>query len=85
MNKHQLQIVLGSATSILRLYGAFTLTDTETDKMGLKPIDLGHCICLCQCEHLHTIPHNPFLSVSASVSVNTSLQLVICNPPEHLR
>ena len=42
-------------------YGAFTLTKTETetktetgtktDKMGLKPIDIGQCICLG--------PHNP--------------------------
>ena len=43
-------------------YGAFTLTETETetDKMGLKPIDICHCICLGQYEHLHTIPYNPF-------------------------
>ena len=43
-------------------YGAFTLTETETEteKMGLKPIDIGHCICLGQNEHLHTIPYNPF-------------------------
>ena len=27
--------------------------------MGLKPIDNGLCRCLCQCEHLHTIPYNP--------------------------
>ena len=41
-------------------YGAFTLAETETDKMGLKPIDICHCICLGQYEHLHKIPHNPF-------------------------
>ena len=29
---------------------------TETDKMGLKPIGIGHCICSCQYENLHTIP-----------------------------
>ena len=32
---------------------AFTLTETETDKMGLKPIDIGHCIYFGQYEHLH--------------------------------
>ena len=41
-------------------HGAFTLTETETDKMGLKPIDIGHCIYLGQYEHLHIIPYNPF-------------------------
>ena len=27
-------------------YGAFTLTETDTDtnKIGLKPIDIGHCM-----------------------------------------
>ena len=28
--------------------------------MGLKPIDICHCICLGQYEHLHTIPDNRF-------------------------
>ena len=39
--------------------GVFTLTETETDRMGLKPIGIGNCICLGQCEH-HTIPYNLF-------------------------
>ena len=26
--------------------------------MGLKPIDIGHCICLGQYEHLHPISYN---------------------------
>ena len=33
----------------------FTLTETETDK---KWVVIG--LCLCQCEHLYTIPYNPF-------------------------
>ena len=28
--------------------------------MGLKPIDIGHCICLGQYEHLHIISYSPF-------------------------
>ena len=42
-------------------WGVFTLTETETDKMGLKPIGIGHCNCLGQYEHLHMIPDNRFL------------------------
>ena len=41
-------------------YGAFTPTETETDRMGLKPNDIGHCICLGQYEHFYTISYNPF-------------------------
>ena len=41
----------------------FTLTESETDKMGLKPIGIGHCMCLGQCKHLHTILYNPFFSL----------------------
>ena len=40
-----------------------SLKVTETDKMGLKPIDIGYCICFGQYEHLHTIPYNPFFIV----------------------
>ena len=36
------------------------LTETETDEICLKPIDICHYIGLGQYEHLHTIPHNPF-------------------------
>ena len=35
--------------------------DRETDKMGLKPNDIGLCICLGQYEHLHTVPYDSFL------------------------
>ena len=35
-------------------------TETDTDQMGLKPIDISHCICLGQGEHLHTIPYYLF-------------------------
>ena len=46
----------------------FTLTETETEKMGLKAIDIGHCICLGQYEHLHTIPYNPcFIDLGLSL------------------
>ena len=55
--------------------GVFTLTETETNKMGLKPIGIGHCICLGQYEHLHIIPYNPFLTASVSVSVNTYIYI----------
>ena len=72
-----------NSTSFKPIYGAFTLpdtkteTDTETDKMRLNPIDIGHWICLNQYEHIHAIPYIPFLSVSVSasafVNVNTPL------------
>ena len=54
--------------------GVFTLpdTNTDTDKMGLQPncicvsVGVGVCVSVGQCEHLHTILYNPFLSVSVS-------------------
>ena len=45
--------------------GAFTLPDTDTDKMGSKPN--GH---LRWCLSLYTIPYKPFLSLSVSGCVN---------------
>ena len=35
----------------MKLRSEYSKTETETDKMGLKPIDIGHSICLGQYEH----------------------------------
>ena len=56
--------------------GAFTIreteadTETETDKMAIVPNGIRVPV---QYKYLHTILIKPFLSISVSVSVNTSL------------
>ena len=56
-----------------RIRSEYSKTETETDKKGLNPIDIGHCICLGQYEHLHTIPYNPFF-----IGLGLSLGLCQC-------
>ena len=62
-------------------YDVFTLTETKADK-GTEPIKrvLNPLAFVTvsvsvsgQCEHLHIILYNPFLSVSVAVSVSVSL------------
>ena len=56
-----------------------TNTETETDKIGLKPIGIGHCICLGQYEHLPTIPYiyNPFFNGPGLCRCEHTLTIVL--------
>ena len=68
--------ILGTRPHYIHFNQRITLTETETetDEMCLKPIDIG--LCVCQCEHLHTILYNPFLIIWVSVSVKTPIWLI---------
>ena len=49
----------------------FTLTETETDKMGLKPIDIGHCISIFSFQ----VPFDTIIKNATSKIADTGVML----------
>ena len=64
---HRLGSLLSTGVFILPDTNTDTDNNTDTDKICLQPNYICSSVGVCQCEHLHTILYNPFLSVSVSV------------------
>ena len=83
--------ILEMTSGALALPDTRTKTETNTYAKKLTQNPMRICVVLCEYKHLHTILHDPFLSVSGSVNTplgrvknNMEKIFLVRNPGESL-